>query len=49
MNNLLKDSSVYTLETPDEKKMRITMTVIAIIAFLGIGLFFSSENHPDYT
>jgi hypothetical protein len=40
MSNLLKDSSVYTLETPDEKKMRITMTVIAVIAFLGIGLFF---------
>lgn len=40
MSNLLKDSSVYTLETTDEKKMRIILTVLAIIAFLGIGLFF---------
>jgi hypothetical protein len=40
MSNLLKDSSVCTLETADEKKMRIVLTVIAIIAFLGIGLFF---------
>lgn len=40
MSNLLKDSSVYTLETADEKKMRIFLTVLAIIAFLGIGLFF---------
>jgi hypothetical protein len=40
MSNLLKDSSVYTLETPDEKKMRMFLTAIAVIAFLGIGLFF---------
>lgn len=40
MSNLLKDSSVYTLETADEKKMRMFLTVLLIIVFLGIGLFF---------
>jgi hypothetical protein len=40
MSNLVKDSSVYTLETADEKKMRYFMTGLLIIAFLGIGFFF---------
>jgi hypothetical protein len=40
MSNLIKDSSVYTLETADEKKMRMFMTALVIVAFLGIGFFF---------
>jgi hypothetical protein len=40
MSNLLKDSSVYTLETSDEKKMRLFMTGLIIVAFLGVGFFF---------
>jgi hypothetical protein len=40
MNNLMKDSSVYTLETADERKMRIFMTALVVIAFLAIGFFF---------
>src|ERR1044072_716142 len=41
MSNMVKSSSnIFTLETNDEKKMRMVITAIAIIAFLGIGLFF---------
>jgi hypothetical protein len=41
MSNLVKSSSsIFTLETNDEKKVRMVITAIAIIAFLGIGLFF---------
>jgi len=41
MSNLVKSSSsIFTLETNDEKKMRMIITAVAIIAFLGIGLFF---------
>lgn len=41
MSNLVKSSSsIFTLETNDEKKVRMIITAIAIIAFLGIGLFF---------
>jgi hypothetical protein len=40
MANLMKSSSIYTLETIDEKKMRIIITVVIIVAFLGIGFFF---------
>jgi len=40
MSNLLKGSSIYTLETADERKMRIIITAVVIVAFLGIGFFF---------
>ena len=33
-------NSVYTLETPDEKKMRIGITAAVIIGFLLVGYFF---------
>lgn len=37
MSNLLKDSSVYSLETPDEKKMRMIVTAVLIAVFLLVG------------
>jgi hypothetical protein len=40
MSNLIKSSSLYTLETPDERKMRIIITAVMIVAFLAIGFFF---------
>lgn len=40
MSNLLKSSSLYTLETPDERKMRMIVSAVIIVAFLGIGFFF---------
>jgi len=40
MSNLMKSSSLYTLETPDERKMRIIITAVMIVAFLAIGFFF---------
>lgn len=40
MSNLLKDSSVYTLETADERKMRFFITGLLVVVFLGIGYFF---------
>lgn len=40
MSNLMKSSSLYTLETMDERKMRMIITGVIIVAFLGIGLFF---------
>lgn len=36
----VSDSSIYTLETADERKMRFGITAVAIIALLGIGFFF---------
>lgn len=39
MNDLVKTSSVYTLETSDEKKMRMIITAIFIAGFLLIGYF----------
>ena len=40
MSTLDKSSSIFTLETTDEKKMRMIISAVAIIAFLGIGFFF---------
>ncbi len=40
MSSLMKSSSLFTLETPDEKKMRMIITGVIIVAFLGIGFFF---------
>ncbi len=37
MDNSLKSSSVYTLETPDERKMRMIITAVMVAAFLLIG------------
>jgi hypothetical protein len=38
MNDVMKsDSSVYTLETPDERKMRIGITAVLVAVFLLIG------------
>ena len=37
MNDVMKSSSVYTLETPDERKMRIGITAILIAVFLLVG------------
>jgi len=37
MDDTIKDSSVYTLETPDEKKMRMGITAVLIAVFLLIG------------
>jgi len=34
------NSSVYTLETADERKMRIGITAVIVIAILGVGYFF---------
>jgi hypothetical protein len=39
MNDTIKNSSVYTLETADEKKMRMGITAILIAVFLLIGYF----------
>jgi len=40
MDSITKSSSVYTLETPDERKMRIGITVASVAVFLLIGYFF---------
>ena len=40
MNDTLKNSSVYTLETVDERKMRIGITVGVVGLFLLVGYFF---------
>lgn len=40
MNDAMKSSSVYTLETADEKKMRMGITVILVAVFLLVGYFF---------
>jgi len=37
MDEVAKDSSVYTLETPDERKMRMGITAVMIAAFLLVG------------
>lgn len=34
------NNSVYTLETPKERNMRMGMTAVLVAAFLGIGYFF---------
>ena len=39
MNEALKSSSVYTLETPDERKMRMGITAAMVAVFLLIGYF----------
>lgn len=39
MNDLIKSSSVYTLETPDERKMRMGVTAIMVAVFLLVGYF----------
>src|SRR5579863_5376838 len=39
MNDITKPSSVYTLETPDEKKMRMIITAVMVAVFLLIGYF----------
>jgi hypothetical protein len=39
MSDLIKSSSVYTLETPDEKKMRMIITAVLVAVFLLIGYF----------
>jgi hypothetical protein len=39
MNEVIKGSSVYTLETPDEKKMRMGITAAMVAIFLLIGYF----------
>src|SRR5579871_1409800 len=39
MNDIIKSSSVYTLETPDEKKMRMIITAVMVAVFLLIGYF----------
>lgn len=40
MSEIVKGSSVYTLETPDEKKMRMIITAVMIAVFLGVGYAF---------
>ncbi|MEJ7587084.1 MAG: hypothetical protein WKI04_05935 [Ferruginibacter sp.] len=40
MNEAMKSSSVYTLETADEKKMRMGITVVLVAVFLLVGYFF---------
>ncbi len=40
MDNITKSSSVYTLETPDERKMRIGITAALVAVFLLISYFF---------
>ncbi len=37
MNDVTKSSSVYTLETPDEKKMRMGITAVLVVVFLLVG------------
>ena len=39
MNDVIKSDSVYTLETADERKMRMVISVVFIAAFLIIGYF----------
>ena len=39
MNDAMKSSSVYTLETPDERKMRMGITAVMVAVFLLIGYF----------
>jgi hypothetical protein len=39
MNDAIKSSSVYTLETPDERKMRMGITAGMVAVFLLIGYF----------
>ncbi len=39
MNDVVKSSSVYTLETPDERKMRMVITAVLVGAFLLVGYF----------
>lgn len=39
MSDTLKDSSVYTLETADERKMRMGITVGLVVVFLIVGYF----------
>jgi len=40
MDNITKSSSVYTLETPDERKMRIGITAALVALFLLVSYFF---------
>src|SRR5882757_6037844 len=40
MSDITPSSSVYTLETADEKKMRMGITAVVVIAILGVGYFF---------
>ncbi len=40
MNDVAKSSSVYTLETADERKMRMGITVIMVAVVLLVGYFF---------
>ena len=39
MNDIVKSDSVYTLETPDERKMRMGITAALIVVFIIIGYF----------
>ena len=39
MNEVIKNSSVYTLETADEKKMRMGITAVMVAVFLLVGYF----------
>lgn len=39
MNDAMKSSSVYTLETPDERKMRMGITAVMVAVFLLVGYF----------
>ena len=39
MNEVMKSSSVYTLETPDERKMRMGITAAMVAVFLLVGYF----------
>ncbi len=39
MNDVIKSSSVYTLETADEKKLRTGITVAVVAVFLLVGYF----------
>lgn len=39
MNDVIKSSSVYTLETPDERKMRMGITAVMVAVFLLVGYF----------
>ncbi len=39
MSDLIKSSSVYTLDTPDEKKMRMIITAVLVAVFLLVGYF----------
>src|SRR5437868_4061727 len=39
MNDVIKSSSVYTLETADERKMRMAITAVLVAIFLLVGYF----------